>query len=200
MGICDCCYGSALQHSFCNLHERGKGQTVFNSAFGLILYDKWIKDTPVYHERAQVFEKLSVAMKGIDSDLVILDIGVGTGAFTEALADAFMHNQSDTLAVTDISPQALHYVRTRVVEKNEQLRNKRIEYFNNDPNTLALDTGNYGDNEIDIAFMSFTLNHISAGNGDRHCILKEIYNYCKPNGYFIVMEFGSDIMQKYGDH
>ena len=201
--ICDCCYGSALKPSFVHRHERkgmGNKKTVFNSAFGLILYDKWVKESDVWMNRERIFDAISSAMDGYNKkvvvDLVVLDVGVGTGAFTEALSDKFLENPNDTLICTDISAQSLHFVRTRVVDKNEKLKNRRIEYFNNDANALCLDN-NYNDNEIDLIFMSFTMNHISATNGDRHAILKEIYALCKENGFFILFEFGSDFLKQY---
>ena len=58
----------ALKPSFCHLHERANKEnnkkTVFNSSFGLILYDKWIKESDIWMERERVFKAISSAMSG----------------------------------------------------------------------------------------------------------------------------------------
>ena len=76
--ICDCCYGPGIERSYCCQHETGDGQTVFNSPFSLILYDKWCKQSQVYHFRQQIFDELSelvIPNKNIIEPRIILDAG-----------------------------------------------------------------------------------------------------------------------------
>ena len=201
--ICDCCYGSS-EKAFCTLHETKNGKTEFNSPFSLILYDKWCKQNDLYQNRDRIFEQLlDVIIPNKDNrsqKRIILDLGCGTGAFTEILCKTFMSSNNDTLICLDSSPQCIHFLRTRVIERNKDLNNKyNFEYFNNDSNTLCLQS-NYNKNDIDIIFMSFVMNHISTKNGDRHSILKEVYQYCKPGGTFIVFEYGTQFLDKFKDN
>jgi len=117
--ICNCCYGLNGK-AFCTMCETASGKTVFNGAFDLILYDKWVKQTELYHHRVEIFKQLQrvvIPNKNVVEDQVILDVGCGTGAFTEVLCNAFMPNSGDKLLCLDSSPQCIHFVRTRVVDK-----------------------------------------------------------------------------------
>jgi len=223
--ICDCCFGLKGK-AFCTLHETSPGKTVFNGPFDLILYDKWIKQTELYQNRVAIFKELQrllIPNKNVVEDQVILDVGCGTGAFTEVMAKALMLHASDTMVCLDASPQCIHYVRTRVVEKlvprivsdtlsrssmsfsaGADLEKLHFEYFcNNDArddsapdNALCIDS-NYGDNDISIAFMSLVLNHVSVRRGDRHCLMKQLFSVLKPNGAFVLFEFGIRFMQQF---
>mmetsp|Transcript_56653 Transcript_56653/g.50978 ORF Transcript_56653/g.50978 Transcript_56653/m.50978 type:complete len:284 (-) Transcript_56653:60-911(-) len=197
--ICGCCYGPSSKKLYCTLHETGNNETVFNSPFSLILYDKWTKQSDLFLNRVAIFEQLSNLIKFKENNSnTILDLGCGTGAYTEILCKTFMSSTSDTLICCDTSPQCIHFVRTRVVEKNDDLNSKdyHIEYFNNDSNKLCIDS-NYNTNQINIIFMSLILNHISVFTGDRHSILKEVYEYCKPGGSLIIFEYGTAFMRQF---
>merc|ERR1712176_757411 len=41
------------------------------------------------------------------------------------------------------------------------------------------------------------MNHISAKNGDRHCIFKQVHALCKQNAFLIVFEFGTQFLKQY---
>ena len=207
--ICDCCYGSGTNKAFCTLHETKPGKTVFNDPFSLILYDKWAKQSEVYLEREKIFTEIApmVINRNVVTERLVIDMGCGTGVWTESLCKTFMPGRTGKVICLDTSPQCLHYVRTRVVEKMavEQLSSDldleqfHFEYFYNEPNKLCLETANYGRDDIDIVFMAFVLNHISAPKGDRHCIMKELFKVCRPGGHMILFEHGSEFMAQFQD-
>mmetsp|Transcript_58523 Transcript_58523/g.96923 ORF Transcript_58523/g.96923 Transcript_58523/m.96923 type:complete len:290 (+) Transcript_58523:32-901(+) len=201
--ICGCCYSPALVKGFCTHHQTEDNKTIFNSPFNLILYDKWCKEGEVYQQREAVFDQLSnivIPNKNLVQERRVMDVGCGTGAFTEMLCKTFMLSGSDALILCDTSSQALHWMRTRVIERMDTslMGQYRVEYYNNDNNKLCLES-NYEHNEIDIAFMSFALNHMSVQTGDRHCMLTEIYSYCKPGASFIVIEHGTKFLAPFKD-
>lgn len=188
------------------MHETKPGQTVFNDPFSLILYDKWAKQSEVYLERDAIFQEIApmVINRNVVTERLIIDMGCGTGVWTESLCKTFMPGRSGKMMCLDVSPQCLHFVRTRVVEKmtpqfSEELdlTNFKFEYFDNEPSKLCIENANYGRNDIDIIFMAFVLNHISAPKGDRHCIMKELYKVCRPGGHFILFEHGHQFMAQF---
>eukprot|EP01083_Nonionella_stella_P302850 1045854_1 len=211
--ISPCCYG-CLMHGCCGKHDGDDGDNMFNSALGLVIYNKWVKsESPAYLHRKALFdhvlgftdggkilsrEATDHSIKKVDNDLVVLDIGCGTGVFTEILCHTFLTTPDDTLICMDISPLCLQFVRDRVVDSNKQLRNLNIDYFCNESHSLALGS-NHSDNKIDVILMAFVLHHISPENGDRENILKEAYKACKVGGTFTVIELGPDFL-KGDDH
>eukprot|EP01084_Bolivina_argentea_P069412 126296_1 len=197
--ICDCCYGK-YRTGFCTHHETSDGKTVFNDAFALILYDKWSKESTVYEHREQIFHDIyryGITDQNVVRNFNILDVGCGTGTFSEVLGETFMKHHDDTLICLDVSPQCLHWVRTRVVEDPfGVLHDKHVEYFLNEANTLCLET-NYDENDIDVVLMAFTMRHISVKTGDRYSMIKELYKVCKEGGIFIVIENGPGFMNQF---
>lgn len=145
--------------------------------------------------------------RNVVTERLVVDLGCGTGVWTESLCRAFMPNRTGKVICVDTSPQCLHYLRTRVVEKmapqltsDIDLEKFKFEYFYNEPSKLCLDTANYGNNMMDIIFMAFVLNHISAPKGDRHCIMKELFKVCRPGGHLILFEHGSEFMAQFQDN
>jgi len=189
------------------MHETDSGETVFNDPFKLILYDKWAKKSEVYLQRDDIFAEIApmVVNRNVVTERLIIDMGCGTGVWTESLCKTFMPGRSGKVLCLDVSPQCLHYVRTRVVKRmgpgtsELDLTKFKFEYFNNDPGNLSLENAhaNYGRNDIDIIFMAFVLNHISAPKGDRHTIMQELFKVCRPGGHLILFEHGNEFMAQF---
>lgn len=195
-----------MTKAFCTLHETDSGQTVFNDPFSLILYDKWAKQSEVYLNRDAIFAEIAplVINRNVVTERLIVDMGSGTGIWTESLCKTFMPGRSGKMICLDTSPQCSHFLRTRVVQRmapqltaDVDLSNFKFEYFINEPSKLCLDSANYRRNQMDIIFMAFVLNHISAPKGDRHCIMKELFKFCRPGGHLIVFEHGHEFMAQF---
>ena len=190
--ICDCCL---------NKYRDSNGvietDLMFNDELGLVIYDKMSKDTslnPIYGNREKNFKELQIILNNhridnneIDQDLVIADIGCGTGGYTEIICDTFISNNSDKLLCIDKSPKCLQFIRDKIIKKNKNLQNYDLLYICNETDSLSL-PDRYITNAIDLSFMAFTLYHINKNEK----ILKEIFKSLKPNGIFVICEFSPD--------
>ena len=118
---------------------------------------------PIYDNREANFKELQLILNNhridnnqVDEDLVIADIGCGTGGYTEVICDTFISNKSDKLLCIDKSPKCLQFIRDRVIKSNKRLQGYDISYICNEIDTLSL-PDQYTTNAVDFAFMAFTL-------------------------------------------
>eukprot|EP01084_Bolivina_argentea_P161129 280515_1 len=50
------------------------------------------------------------------------------------------------------------------------------------------------DNTADLCFMVFVMHHLNSKDKSRDLIMREIYKCLKPNGLYVVMQFGNEFM------
>lgn len=96
-------------------------------------------------------------------DLKILDLGCGTGFFTQRLAEKYQH-----VFGVDLSKDMLNFSR--------QNRSKNIHWVNGDAMHLP-----FQDNSIDIVYSNLVLQWCTPLS----LALKEIYRVLKPGGYIV---------------
>ena len=116
----------------------------------------------------------------IEKDLVIADVGCGSGYFTFKFAD--MVGEYGKIYGIEVNPLHLDYLRKYV--KKHNIRN--VEIVEGASGSIGLDPGV----QVDLAF-SCSLFHVLYavfGEEERRPFLESIYNAIKPGGALIVMD------------
>ena len=190
--ICDCCLNKYLDKNGIISDE-----AMFDDDLGLVIYDiisKKQKLNPIYENRENIFKELQLILNNhridnnrIDEDLIVADIGCGTGNYTKIICDTFITSTNDQLLCIDISPKCLQFIREKIVNKNKMMKTYNIKWICNNKTSLCLPK-DLQQNNIDLALLSFTLYHIKKS----HSMLQELYQSLKQNGVFVIFEFSPE--------
>jgi len=184
--------------------------SLFDNEITLVVLDKLSKGdklNPSYKHIDEIFAEISLlykqqnvadAEKKDDSqqNTIIMDIGCGTGNHIEILCKTFLsdNNIKDKLICLDYSVKAIEFAKNRTIQKNKYLQTQNIEFIQTKHNSLCL-TSQYDSNAINLCLMAYVMHHISMADKSRDLILKEIYKCLKPNGLFVVFDFGVQFMK-----
>ena len=113
--------------------------------------------------------------KTLNQDSVVLEIGCGTGYFSNAFLD--LNFDFNKLVVNDLSFEMLKKCRANLESRKHSLDN--IDFFCGD-----IGSSHFKENTFDFIFGSSIVHHIL----DVELFFKELYRVMKPGAYFAVSE------------
>ena len=136
---CDCCICDCCLNKYRDSNGIMQVDNMFNDELGLVIYDKMTRDSklnPMYANREENFKQLQLILNEnridnnqVDEDLVVADIGCGTGSYTKIICDTFISSKTDKLLCVDISPKCLQFIRDKIINKSSSLQTYDISYI-----------------------------------------------------------------------
>ena len=132
--------------------------------------DQRLKRTPIHElEFALTTDYLD---KYIQSNSIVLDLGAGTGIYSEYL----INTKNCKMGLIDISEQELNLFK----KKNPNYKNDTVFV----KVKSATELSDIKDNSFDSILVFGPLYHLTS-NEERNCVLNHCYRLLKPNGYII---------------